>query len=387
MVLCMLTACTQPAASVTEGEVSAISGGRDNTAAVSSSGLYTWGRNTFGVLGHGTETDAAAPRRVQNFPPGTTTVTSIVTGQHTVALLSDGTLYAWGNNNFGQFGDGTTTSRPTPTLVPNFPPPGTTITSIAVGYIHTLATLDGGTVLYAWGENTGQLGLPSTSDMDPVKTTPTLVPNFPPAGRTITGIAGGASVSAALLDNGTLYVWGKGLFGELGGGSDAGSFTPKLVPSFPPGGTKITQIAVGTSHVVALLDDGSLFTWGWNHEGQLGYPSVERSSTPLQVPDFPPAGRSITSIDAGFGHTGALLDDGTIYTWGYNAFGQLGEAPSERRISPAPVPNFPPASRSVASIALGWDHTVALLDDGTVYVWGSDGTPTASSTPKLVTLP
>jgi hypothetical protein len=204
------------------------------------------------------------------------------------------------------------------------------------GYNHTAFLLCDG-ALYAWGYNNGG-GLPL------FRSSPTLVPKFGAVGTSITSIAAGSGHLAALLSDGALYAWGVNFYGQLGDGTITDRGTPTRVPDFPPEGTSIISIAAGQFFSAALLSDGSLYTWGHNNVGQLGDGTFERRTTPTVVPNFPPLGASITTISAGDAHTAVLLDDGTLYTWGQNATGQLGIGTPPRTATP-PRPYLPSGLR------------------------------------------
>jgi uncharacterized repeat protein (TIGR02543 family) len=357
-----------------------------SAALLSDGSLYTWGYNFSGQLGDGTTTDRSTPTRVPAFAPDGASVTAVAVGTlHTAALLSDGTLYAWGYNVAGQLGDGTTTDRATPTRVPDFPPTGTSVTSIATGTLHTAALLSDGT-LYTWGSNFyGQLGDGTTT----ATSSPTRVPDFPPAGTVVSALRTGAWYTMALLSDGTLYAWGHNLYGQLGDGTTTSKSSPTLVADIGSPSATIMTIAAGAEHVAVLLSDGTLYTWGNNLDGQLGNGTTTIAATPSLVPGFPPSGTTITGVDAGGRHTTALLSDGTLATWGNNLHGQLGDGTTTNRSAPSLVPAF--GRSGIAAITTGGDHTAALLDDGTLYAWGyndfgqlGDGTTTDRTTPTLV---
>uniref|UniRef100_UPI00037A2E94 RCC1 domain-containing protein n=1 Tax=Salinispora arenicola TaxID=168697 RepID=UPI00037A2E94 len=169
-----------------------------------------WGLNNVGQLGDGTTTDSSTPVAV-GVPAGTT-VTAVAAGEfHSVAVTSAGTVLAWGFNDSGQLGDGSTTSSSTPVAVDV--PAGTTVTAVAAGDRHSVAVTSAGTVL-AWGDNFwGQLGDGSTTN----RSTPVAVDV--PAGTTITAIAAGGARSVAVTSTGTALAWGYNSFGQLGDGT------------------------------------------------------------------------------------------------------------------------------------------------------------------------
>ena len=322
----------------------AIAAGGYHTVALKSDGtLWAWGSNGSGELGDGTRWDSFAPVRVS----GLTGATAIATGYfHTVALKGDGTLWAWGENSCGELGDGTTTPRPAPVQV--FGLAG--ISAIAAGSHHTVALKSDGTV-WAWGWNYyGQLGDGSTTD----KSTPVQVPGL----TGVTAIAAGGYHTVALKTDGTVWVWGDNEYGQLGDGTTTNKSTPVQV--FGLAG--ISAIAAGSDHTVALKNDGTVWAWGYNCYGQLGDGTATERHTPVQVSGL----TAVTAIAAGGDHAVALKSDGTVRAWGDNWCGELGNG--TRNDSSTPVE--PWGLTGVTAIAAGYAHTVALKTDGTVCAWG-----------------
>ncbi|WP_025620196.1 chromosome condensation regulator RCC1, partial [Salinispora cortesiana] len=197
------------------------------------------------------------------------------------------TILAWGDNNDGELGDGTTTDSSTPVEVSL--PAGTTVTAIAAGHDHSLAVTSAGTAL-AWGDNRfGQLGDETTTD----SITPVDVSLL--AGTTVTAIAAGDDHSFAVTSAGAALAWGDNDRGELGDGTTTRSSTP--VPVSLPAGTTVTAIAGGIAHGLALTSAGKVLAWGLNSDGQLGDGTTADSSTPVEV--SLPAGTTVTAIGGG----------------------------------------------------------------------------------------
>ena len=368
--------------------------------------LQAWGSNGGGQLGDGTTTSRSTSVHVVDptDPTGFLTgVTAVATGRlYTVALMGDGTVRAWGDNGAGQLGDGTTTGSSTPVqVVDPSEPTGflAEVTAVAGGGSHTVALMGDGT-LRAWGSNwSGQLGDGSTTD----RWTPVQVvdPADPTGFLTgVTAVAAGKRHTVALLGDGTLRAWGYNYYGQLGDGTTMDSWTPVQVvdPTDPSGFlTGVTAVAAGQGHTVALLGDGALRAWGWNSVGQLGDGTTTDSWTPVQVVDpTDPTGSltGVTAIATGSLHTLAVLGDGTLRAWGYNLDGVLGDGTTTSRstsvqvVDPADPTGF---LTGVTAVAAGVWHTVALLGDGTLRAWGEnvdgvlgDGTLTDTLTPVQV---
>ncbi|WP_027660638.1 RCC1 domain-containing protein [Salinispora fenicalii] len=353
-----------------------------NTPAPSSAAsdtLLAWGENDDGELGDGTTTDRNAPVDV-NLPAGTEVTAIAATGDHSLALTSTGTVLAWGKNDDGQLGDGTNTSRSTPVNVDL--PAGVTITAIAAGDDHSLALTSTGTVL-AWGDNDeGQLGDGTNTN----RSTPVNV-DLPP-GTTITAIAGGDDHSLALTSTGTVLAWGENDDGELGDGTTTDKLTPVNVDL--PAGVTITAIAAHGDFSLALTSTDAALAWGRNFYGQLGDGTTTDKLTPVNV--SLPAGVTITAIAAGDQYSLALTPTGTVLAWGANFFGQLGDGTNTNRLTPVNVSL--PAGITITAITGGDLHSLAITSTGTVLAWGAnlfgqlgDGTDTDSSTPINVNLP
>ncbi|NIL44149.1 cell wall anchor protein [Salinispora arenicola] len=222
---------------------SAVAAGRDHSVALTSAGaVLAWGGNSFGQLGDGTVVDRSTPVAVA-LPPSTTVTAVAAGGNHSVALTSAGTALAWGRNFFGQLGDGTVVDRSTPTVVSL--PAGVTASAVAAGRIHSLALTTAGGVL-AWGNNTfGQLGDGTTT------TSSTPVSVTLPAATTITAISARDSQhSVAMTSAGAALSWGRNLRGQLGDGTTTNRSTPVDVDL--PAGVTVTAIAAGDDHSLAL---------------------------------------------------------------------------------------------------------------------------------------
>jgi len=312
---------------------------------------------------------------------------------HSTTVQTDGTLLAWGDNMYGQLGDGTTVDKHNPVVVTDAQ--GNTITGIqfvTTGYTHTVALKGDGTLL-AWGHNRyGQLGDGTTvNKSNPVVVTDAL-------GNPITGvqsIAAGGSYVVALKTDGALIAWGDNRYGQLGDGTTVDKHNPVVVTDALGNPiTGIQSVATGAYHTVALKTDGTLLAWGSNWNGLLGDGTTVDKSSPVVVTDA--LGNTITgiqSITAGYHHTLALKTDGTLLAWGYNTVGQLGDGTTVDKYNPVVVKDAQgnPIT-GIQSITAGYDHTLALKTDGTLLAWGvnwygelGDGTTVDKHNPVVVT--
>ena len=276
-----------------------LAGGNLHTAALKKDGtVWTWGDNAFGQLGNGGTTDSHIPIQAL-----TGVIAVACGGQHTLALKANGTVMAWGNNNNGQIGDNSTTTRKSPVAVSGL----TGVVAISAGFLSSYAVKSDGTV-WAWGDNShGQLGNNSTVDS-----------HIPVQVSTITGItnisAGDFHVLALKSDN-TVWSWGDNQFGEVGNGSSgANALTAAQVGSL----SSVRTVAAGGYHSLAIKTDGTLWAWGRNTAGQLGNNTTTQSTTPIQS-----LITNVIGIAAGTNSSYALSTNLTVWAWGQNDKGQL----------------------------------------------------------------
>ena len=295
-------------------------------------------------------------------------------------------MWAWGNNDRGQLGDGTTTDKSTPTQESTG---ATNWSAIAVGWGHSVALKSDGT-LWAWGYNFhGQLGDGTTADKSTPVQEPTGAANW-------AAIAAGYHFTVAIKGDGTLWAWGRNVYGALGDGTagvlgqDSNSANKDTPTQESTGATNWATIAAGEFHTVALKSDGTLWAWGANFEGQLGDGTFVGKSTPTQELT---GAANWSAIAAGQGHTVALKSDGTLWAWGFNYRGQLGDGhtppPNQSIIHKSTPAQEITGATNWSAIAAGGDHTIALKSDGTLWAWAynnvgqlGDGTTTDTTTPN-----
>lgn len=339
--------------------------------------VWTWGQNSAGQLGDGTTTSKSAPIKVN----GLTGVTNTAAGyDHTVVLKNDGTVWAWGKNSNGQLGNGTAIDSLTPVQASGL----SDVKAIAAGYEYTIAVKKDGTV-WTWGKNTnGQLGNGTTTDSNvPVQT----VSGFKDVDwlSDIKAVAAGYDHAVALRSDGTVWTWGKNTNGQLGNGTTTDSSSPVQVS----GMYGIITVAAGYGYSVALKDEltsQTVWTWGKNSVGQLGNGTTTDSSTSVKVSGLSNAAH----VTAGYDHAAVIINDGTVLTWGNNALGQLGNGTTTLSTTPVSVSGL----AGVLSIYAGNGCSIAMLLDGTARAWGNnsygqlgDGTTTDRSTPVNINLP
>lgn len=318
-----------------------ISAGETHVLALGNDGkIYAWGNNTNGQLGTGETSNSSVPIAVSQgeIPTGTRIIQVSAGAFHSLALGDDGKVYAWGNNNFGQLGDGTAIQRLTPApIVSGVISPGVKIIKISAGDLHNLALGDNGKV-YSWGaNNAGQLG--NATDIDSTQPV-NIEAGAIPAGVNFTQIAAGGRSSLVLGNDNKMYTWGDNTAGQLGDStSSSNSFVPVLVrPGAIPTGVTITQITFGFAHAMVLGDDGKAYSWGLNSFGQLGDETLTNHRSPLAVVagDIP-SGVKVVQVSSGTQHSLALGDNGKIYAWGRNDTGQLGDGTLIGKLYPIEV--------------------------------------------------
>lgn len=328
-----------------------ISAGYAHSLALKSDGtVWTWGWNHYGQLGTG----GAIPGSDSNVPAkivGLTGMTAVAAGgYHSLALKNDGTVKAWGHNNYGQLGNGVTlpgSDSSSPVTVSSL----TNVKAIAAGGYHSLALKNDGTV-WAWGFGLdGELG----NGLHTTSSTPVKV-SFP-AGTVITAIAAGLYHSLAIKNDGTVWAWGRNVNGQLGDGSTAQRNSPVQVHvitgivAIAGGGSDDTQTYVGGSHSLALKSDGSVWAWGYNANGQLGDGTFQDSDVPVEVLT------GAKGIAAGGWHSMAISSsNGTVAAWGLNNWGQLGNGTLSTYGVPAMVSNI----TGMTHIAAGGYHSLAI---------------------------
>ena len=378
----------------------AVIAGWEHSCALHGGGIIScWGRNNFGQLGNGQSgefADSSVPSEVANI----TDATAVTTGwEHSCALHESGTVSCWGKNYSGQLGNGQNgenADSSVPSEVANI----TDATAVTTGWFYSCALHEDGTIS-CWGNNTyGQLGngksAPDVFDESADSSVPLKVLGITDA----TAIASKSRHSCALREGGTISCWGYKRHGQLGnaqsrdGGYGFGSSSPVEVAGI----TDATAIAVGQNHSCALRQGGTISCWGNNEHGQLGNrQSGENasSSVPVQVTDITEA----TAITTGSSHSCALHEGGTISCWGNNEFGQLGNGQGGDDLSEndvySPLPVRVVGITDATFITAGANHSCVLQQDESISCWGNNefgqlgngqsGEDASSSVPVRVT--
>lgn len=357
----------------------------------SENSLWGWGDNRFGAVGDGTN----SPRNGAVPVKGPSDALDIdAGGGHSLAIRSGGMVVAWGANSVGQLGDGTTVNRPTPVAISGL----TDVKIVTAGGDRSLAVKNDGSV-WAWGNNRKRLGV---GDDEGLQIQPARV-----RGRDGEGFFEAVDVSAgdqyqlALKADGSIWAWGANSYNSLGAYGDGQTGedkpTPYRIDRAGPGPFK--AIATGWAHGMAVASDTTVWTWGLNTIKQLGHGVAPGSCgnmncAPNQVVGPEGYGRfsAVRIVDGGFDHSLALREDGSVWAWGSNEFGQLGVGDRPIQVcvveatniqvpcSPTPIPVS--GMTGVKAIAAGYNWSLALKLDGSLWAWGQNslgelGAPTS----------
>ena len=349
------------------GVTQAAAGGGYTLALLNDGTVMGLGGNGSGQLGDGTTTRRLAPVAVS----GLANITAIAAGSgHSLARRNDGSVWAWGNNNNGQLGNNTTTNQLVPVQVVGVGGAGflTNIAAISASGTnnHSLAVSDTG-VVYAWGlNNAGQLGDGTTTQ----QMAPVAVIGL---SGIFTAVSAGNNHSLALRNDGTVWAWGSNNNGQLGIGTI--DFGAHSTPVQVPGLTGVAAISAGNLSSFALKSDGSIWAWGSNNAD----PNVFQQAIPTENTSLP----AVLSLKAGNGYALFIIQIGSIPWvggWGVNTNGVLGNGTFNFSADSIPVLGF--AGKTPSSVSAN-NHSLAVMTDGTVWGWGLDNNGQLGDSPVV----
>ncbi|HEX8437802.1 RTX toxin [Archangium sp.] len=337
----------------------------------------------------GGKTTLKYPLAANQFPDnpvvegGLTGINSIRAGEaHTCVLFNNGNMRCWGENAFGQLGQGNTldigdTQKPSAAKDIALVGVGA---RIAVGGKHSCALLDTGLVR-CWGNNEfGQLGYNTTQHVGDGEAIASY--GYVNLGGVAVKLAAGYEHTCALMDTGRVRCWGHNDYGQLGYGhtddigDDEQPYSEGDVEVTVEEGRSVKNIVAGGHHTCALLDNGNVRCWGYNGYGQLGYGNTKTigdAEQPYTAGDVT-VGGAVVQLTAGENHTCALLETGNVRCWGYNGYGQLGYDHAGSVYSPtstSPAAGDVNMGGYVLQVAAGKTHTCALLGTGDIKCWGN----------------
>jgi alpha-tubulin suppressor-like RCC1 family protein len=330
-------------------KASTVSAGYLHTCAVTSKGAARcWGANEYGQLGNNSTTDSATPVGVYGLGSKVKNITSGYL--HSCALTTNGRVWCWGNNTYGQLGNNSTTNSARPVAVAGL---GRGVRAIDAGWFDTCAITARGAVK-CWGNNSyGQLGNnTTTSSLTPVQ---------------VHGLTRGAkAVSAsyfhtcAITAKGAAKCWGNNSWGELGDNTANESAKPVGVYGL---NKRVKQISAGYTSTCAVTTKGAAKCWGSNLYGQLGDNSTTTTGKPVNVYGL---GSDIKSVKAGGYHACALTTAGGVRCWGLNDEGQLGDNSTISSLKPVVVAT----ADKMRVITSGFEHTCAMTAQRAITCWG-----------------
>ncbi len=334
--------------------VQALTAGSVHSCALVNGGVSCWGDDSYGQLGNDSTEESDVPAQVQGLGSPGSGVQAVAAGAFYTCALVNGGVQCWGDNSYGQLGDGSDAGSDVPVPVQGL---GSGILAIAAGDDHACAVVSGG--VWCWGNNgDGELGDDSYAD-SPV---PVAVQGLGGPGSGVVALAAGSAHTCALA-NGGLQCWGWNLSGQLGTGSTTLSKVPVAVAGLGSPGSGVQVVAAADYHTCALVN-GGVQCWGDNVWGDVGNGSMAQSDVPAAVVGL---NGGIQALAAGDADSCALVNGG-VQCWGDNSYGQLGDAPDAGSLVPVAIPGV---GSGVEAIAVGFGHVCALLGGG-VWCWGLD---------------
>ena len=343
---------------------------------------WVWGENNKGELGNFSDQNPDRPLLSSALAPGTLTrlaagSNSPLLGSHSLAVDRNANVWAWGFNIYGQVGSAASPIAfgPVKVCAAQANPCNqflSGITAVAAGGLHSLA-VDIQSNVWAWGNNdSGQLGSNVGNTAVPVRNNALFAQLHQlPGPPSVKAIAAGAHHSLALDSRGVVWAWGANESGQLGRGNDPTAGVIAIQVTFPEP-TVITAIAAGAYYSLALDNGGNVWAWGANDSGQLGISSFDDKRTaPVKLTFFPP-GTRITAIAGGGNHSLALDSSGNVWAWGANGAGQLGNAQNIEQRSPTRS-IFPTGTPRIVRISAGGGYNLAVDANRNAWAWGANG--------------
>ncbi len=339
-------------------------------APVAGQSLWTWGNNQYGQLGDGSTENVPSPKEIA---PGVEWKSISSSSTVSLAIKSDGSLWAWGKNTYGQLGDGSaaTTTVTSPKQI------GTAKdwATIEMGANFVLALKTDGS-LWAWGKNTdGQLGDGTKTD--------SFVPKQIGSAKDWAWVSAGFRYSMAIKTDGSLWAWGYNAM-RFGDGTETDSTVPKQVGTAKDWAT----VSAGYAHTSAIKKDGTLWGTGFNDYGQVTFPASQLTFREFVRTDSGTDWKQVSIGRVNYPYVLAIKSDGSLWAWGKNTYGHLGDGTTTNITN---APKQVGTTKDWAKVSLGTLHVVGLKTDGSLWAWGKnsymqfgDGTTTDSFIPKRI---
>lgn len=340
--------------------IKSVATGEFHSCAITLEGnVYCWGENEQGQLGNDTTIDSVYPVPVEN-PNGVTFTDIVAARYHTLAVDENGQVWGWGSNSAGQLGVGTSVNSTVPVMVQGLD--GISIEKVSTGIAHTLA-LDTNGQIWAWGNNSsGRLGDGTETDrLSPVQVSG-------PQNVVFNDVAAGVYHSVALDKDGQAWAWGNNAFGKLGDGTTVNRLVPTAV--MMPTNVSFTNVAGGSDHTIALSSTDGVWAWGSNEIAQLGSGSMLSSATPVQV-DFA-VGSQIKTIMTGHYHNLAITSENELWGWGSSSSGRLGAGFTGATVEVPTALQTPENTGFYLLSANRNHSLVISLGSSKVYAWGGN---------------
>ena len=341
-----------------------IAAGGYHTVCVDAGGrVFAWGLNMFGQLVVGDTENRVVPTLVTGLLKSKTMVQVAAGYYHTACLTTDGLVCVCGDGDYGKLGVGDTERRVVPTLVRG-ELEGRKVLQVVAGGLHTVCVTEDGSV-FAFGCNEeGQLGVGDTEN----RLAPTLL-RGELENKSVLQVAAGFQHTVFVTADGLVFATGGNDVGQLGVGDTEERLVSTLVTGQLQSKTAV-YVAAGDNHTLCITSDGSVFSWGCNDNGQLGVGDAENAHTPTLVTDL--QGKQVTHVAAGACHTICSTADGSVFTWGQGDDGQLGLGDEGDDMLVPTLVRGELINKAVVQVAPGTQHSACVTEDGSVYTWGDN---------------
>lgn len=341
--------------------------------------VYTWGDNQYGQLGNGSTVASLVPVDItEKFTlHESEQIQTIMSGWgHSAVITSLNRILIWGRNDSGQLGNGTTVNQLTPQdITPLFSlGQSETFHQLALGWGHSAALTSSGR-LFMWGKNeSGQLGDGTNQNINtPLDITVSLRRTIQDPIHTI---ALGSSHTGLLTTTGRVFTWGRNVYGQLGNGTTNSTSRPTEITQNMTleDNEVISSVSLGWGHSAAQTSLNRVFIWGFNQFGQLGNETNDDQLRPILISTnkLLETNESILQLILGNGHSSLLTSNQQLYTWGFNQFGQLGNNTTTNENKPIRIPILLEPTETIQTLSLGVNHSAVLTSTGRLILWGNN---------------